>query len=75
MRNSGRVSYFYHPPVPDARMNTVIACDLRGNHKDHRNVLTYDGHVSWLSEQEFQDLLKKPENADFARALREAEGP
>ncbi|MGC9453346.1 MAG: DUF4190 domain-containing protein [Phycisphaerae bacterium] len=70
-----RSDYFYHPPAPDAPPHTLVMCDLRGNHEDYRNVLTSDGSTDRVSEDEFQQLLKKPENADFARALREAEGP
>ncbi|MGC9453347.1 MAG: hypothetical protein ACP5HU_00640 [Phycisphaerae bacterium] len=67
--------YFYHPPADDASPMTLLACDWRGNHRSGRNVVHANGKVRMVSEQEFQQLLKKPENADFARALREAEGP
>ncbi len=66
--------YFYHPPAEDAPKETLIACDYRNNHDGHRNALDLDGTVYWVTEEAFQQLLDKPENAAFARALREAEG-
>lgn len=71
--------YFYldiGPPMgvrdPTA---AIMACDYKGNHEDGRNVLYVDGHVEWLTEAQFQAELASPENAAFAAALREAEGP
>ncbi len=66
--------YFYHPPAEDAPKETLIACDYRNNHDGHRNALDLEGTVHWVTEEAFQQLLDKPENADFARALREFEG-
>ncbi|MFW6065976.1 MAG: hypothetical protein ACOC9S_04075 [Planctomycetota bacterium] len=70
-----QIDYFYHPPKQDAYPGTLVVCDFRGNHDGYRNFVDAGGTVSQVSEDEFQELLKKPENADFARALREAEGP
>jgi len=54
----------------------VIACDFAGNHDgQRRNVLLADGTVHCLGEGEFQKLLTLPDNAEFANALRRAEGP
>lgn len=68
--------YFYMPPVKGeaAEARTIIACDLKGNHRDEgRAVLYVSGVVAWLDEDEFQDALKDPINAEFAAALRRAE--
>jgi hypothetical protein len=70
-----QVDYFYHPPAPDAPPTALVVCDLEGNHDDGRNAAQLDGNVQWLTEQEFQQLLAEPENAEFARALKQAEGP
>jgi hypothetical protein len=54
----------------------VIACDFAGNHGgDGRHVLSADGAVRWMGEAQFQQLLSQPGNAEFATALRRAEGP
>ncbi len=71
----GYDDYFYHPPADGAPPRTLIACDFRDNHNDRRHVLDYYGRVDWMTEQSFRELLERPENADFARALRKAEGP
>ncbi len=76
----GRPDYFYfHAPAKlqdvEDPFATIIICDLKGNHKDGRNVAYADGHTAWLTEAEFQDELAEPENAKFAAALKEAEGP
>ena len=65
------------PPMeryPDVPATTIVACDLRGNHEDGRNVLYADAHVQWCEEGEFQRELDKPANRRFAEALREHEG-
>jgi hypothetical protein len=69
------LDYFYHAPRRDAPGSALIVCDLRDNHDGGRNAASLDGTVQWLTEQEFQQLLAQPENAEFARALEEAEGP
>ena len=74
--SSGRRSdYFFLLPPMDVPGTTIIACDYRGNHKDGRNILTFQATVKWLSEADFQAELALPENAAFAKALRQAEGP
>lgn len=71
----GRTSdYFYAPAPTGAPLSTIIACDLAGNHKDFRNVLVASGSITNMHEAEFQAALAKPENADFAAKLRQAEG-
>ena len=69
------VDYFYLPPFPSARDGTIIACDFERNHWDYRNVLYADFSAGTMNEQEFRDKLDEPQNAAFAAALREAEGP
>ena len=72
----GNVGYFYFPLPGDAPADSLMACDLKGNHAaDGRNVLLLDGTVTWLSETEFRDELAQPRNATFAEALAELEGP
>ncbi|MFW6154969.1 MAG: hypothetical protein ACOC95_07130 [Planctomycetota bacterium] len=79
--SSGGGGYFYVAPQMSAELmpspsTTILACDRRGNHGDlGRNVLFADGHVELLREPEFQTLLGGRQNADFAAALRAAEGP
>jgi competence protein ComGC len=70
-----RGAYFYLPPGDDAAPTTLVACDRKGSHADGRNAASLDGTVQWLTEQEFQQLLAQPENAAFAQALQQAEGP
>ena len=68
-------SYFHFFPKRsgDARGSTFMICDLKGNHPDGRAVANVSGQVFFLSEEEFQSQLTRPENADFARAMK-AEG-
>ncbi|HET6427164.1 MAG TPA: hypothetical protein VFJ30_02055 [Phycisphaerae bacterium] len=64
--------------IDEVDAGTFIACDLKGNHPDldgGRNVLRRDGSVQWMREEAFQAQLAKPWNAEFAKALRAAEGP
>ena len=72
-----RCDYFYFPPADpaDALVYMLVACDLKGNHPDGRNVLYVQGNVKWLDENDFQAELGKPVNAAFAAALKKAEGP
>ena len=66
--------YFYFPPKSSAAPRTIVACDFGGNHGDgSRNVLRADGTFGPMSAEEFQAELAKPENATFAKALRQAE--
>ena len=72
----GNVDYFYFRPPADASAESLMACDLKGNHPgDGRNVLLLDGTVKWLNEADFRKLLAQPQNAAFAKALAEVEGP
>lgn len=75
-KDKGRTcNYFYAPPQANAPGTTVIACDLAGNHPDVRNVLHASGSVdSVRGEKGFAELMAKPENAEFAAKLRQAEG-
>lgn len=49
---------------------TIVLCDLHENHKNGRCVIMADWSTAWLTEQEFQELLKLPVNAEFADALK-----
>lgn len=76
--DSGReIDYFYLAPTasePDG--DVIIICDFRDNHRGKgRNVLQVDGDVTWTKEAKFQAELALPINAEFAAALRAAEGP
>ncbi len=77
-----RCDYFYLPPSADPAEDPaglprylLAACDLRGNHRNVRNVMYAAGNVRKLSEAAFQAELAKPINAAFAAALKKAEGP
>ena len=68
--------YFVYASAWSNEKRQVIGCDLRGNHGDGtRTVLYADGCVHKRSEADFQAELAQPTNADFAKALRQAEGP
>ncbi|MHC4984018.1 MAG: DUF4339 domain-containing protein [Planctomycetota bacterium] len=70
--------YFYLPPEGSGHDGAIMACDFKDNHAGKgRNVLEGTGfypHARWMTEDAFQEELKKPINARFAAALREAEG-
>ena len=73
---AGNVDYFYFPSPAAARGNPLMACDFKANHAgEGRSVLLADASVIWLIEADFQAKLSKPENAAFAAALADAEGP
>ena len=73
---AGNVDYFYFPLPVEARANPLMACDFKANHAgEDRSVLFADGAVGRMKEAGFQAELSKPENAAFAAALAEAEGP
>ena len=55
--------------------SVILACCRAGNHKEQRPVVYLDGHAESLSEAVFAKQLARPGNAEFAKALREAEGP
>ena len=72
-RGSGYCIHF--AGLGDSKGFAIIACDLKGNHKNGRNVLTFSGQVRFMPEADFQAELAKPENAGFRAALLQAEGP
>ncbi|HET6427147.1 MAG TPA: DUF4190 domain-containing protein [Phycisphaerae bacterium] len=69
--------YFIHFPKEEPDLGSaIVACDYRGNHADGRYVLTYQGSIKFVrGEAAFQAELNQPWNAEFAKALRAAEGP
>ena len=70
--------YFYMPPVRGKTFDgeTLIACDYKDNHPGNVRIVLYAGfHVAKRTEAEFQTELAHPRNAEFAAALRAAEGP
>jgi hypothetical protein len=70
----GDSDYFYLAAKPDARPGTLVACDYYRNHAgDGRAYLTNGTSTNFVSEANFQEMLKRPENAEFTKALREAE--
>jgi len=72
----GQGEYFYLAPAKGAAGTTIVACDLKGNHRgEGRNVLFSGFNVRWMKEADFQAELAKLENAAFAVALSAADGP
>ena len=77
--------YFYIQPVQERLprgdfralpYDAVIACDMKGNHVEgNRAVLYSAGNCTRLTAEEFAAELRRPVNAEFAAALRAAEGP
>ena len=67
-------SYLYVAPSPEAPGETLMLCDLKGNHDQIRNVAFKNGAAKAISEAEFQAALKLPRNAKFAAALEKAGG-
>jgi hypothetical protein len=68
--------YFYFPATVSESPFRILACDYRDNHDGEvRSVLYLDNHVATLTEEQFQAELAEPYNAEFAKALRAAEGP
>jgi hypothetical protein len=80
--NSHReIGYFYVPRlirgVPmAARGEQIVACEFADSTAGPGRVaVLLNRQCRWYSRQEFQALLDKPENADFAKALQKAEAP
>lgn len=76
--NTGRkYDYFYLPDTAgDYDPKRIVACELKGDYtEDGRNVLYADGAVKWLATPDFEAALADPVNAEFAAALKQAEGP
>ena len=72
----GRNDFFVHWAATAASPGMALfACDLKGNHRDGRNVLHFNGAVIFMTEANFQAALAAPENAAFAEALRQLERP
>ncbi|MCD4825161.1 MAG: DUF4190 domain-containing protein [Phycisphaerae bacterium] len=69
------VAYFYLAPAKDAPAETIMACEKAGFDENDRNVLSADGSVQRITNDEFAEALAKPHNAKFAKALKRAEGP
>jgi prepilin-type processing-associated H-X9-DG protein len=46
-------------PKQKLSTNIPIVWDKKGNHPDGRNVLFVDGRAKWLTEEEFEGLMKK----------------
>jgi len=72
---SGRASdYFYYPQGHHQKPGgALLACEYGDCNKEGRNVLQINGAVIWMEEPEFQASLARPENVEFAIALRKAE--
>ncbi|HUS48140.1 MAG TPA: hypothetical protein VM098_08470 [Phycisphaerae bacterium] len=72
----GPPRYFYLPPASgkfEQHGNSLMICELRSHHGG-RAVLFASGSPQWFAEQEFQELLSRPENQAFAAAFRAAGG-
>ena len=68
--------YFYYPTdivSPETLTKKLLLCDFAGNHPGGRNALRVNGEIEWLDKDAFQERLQLPENAEFAKALAEAE--
>ena len=79
---SRKIGFFYLQPDRLGRANRetqkILACDFGDNFADYpspgRVVLYTHGNPGFMAEPSFQSLLKKPENKEFAEALKKAEG-
>jgi hypothetical protein len=71
------IAFFYLPvKAPDRKSADLIirGCDFLDNHHDGRNVMfATASQPVWMTEKSFQNLLSKPENLTFAKALQAAE--
>jgi len=72
------IGFFYlsTPTVrdEDAQSKRLFACERRGSHDGRGRAVVYtDGDAEWVTEGRFQQLLKRPENKEFAEALRALE--
>ena len=74
-----KIGYFYYPRRTIGHQHEtskILACDFGDNFPGKgRAVLLIDGRCSWFTEEDFQELLAKPENRLFAKELAAAEGP
>jgi hypothetical protein len=68
--------YFYLPPAVRTASNmTMVACSFKDVHAEGRTVLYFDTHVMYMRTADFAAELALPHNAEFAKALAQAEGP
>jgi hypothetical protein len=79
MVDDKEVGYFYIPPKipvhPKASADLILMCDFRDNHGGAGRAVMFANRVfRQYSEEDFQKRLQQPENAEFAQALRAAEG-
>ena len=77
--NLARDVGFFYLPAP-SRMtqdpDRILVCDFRDNHGGRWRAVAFSRakkDAGWFSETDFQELLEKDANADFATALRAAE--
>lgn len=66
--------YVYAPPVEKDSDTAMIACEIFANHIRVRNVLFADGQARSMGDDEFQQELGNPENANLQTALSKVEG-
>ncbi len=79
---SRKIGFFYFQPErlgrADAKSQKLLACDFADNFADYpeqgRAVLYTHGEPVFLPAASFESLLTKPENKEFAEALKKAEG-
>jgi hypothetical protein len=70
------VGYFYYPcPSDNGKTSKVLrACEwTHPRSNQYRAMLFANGEAFWNSDQEFQSMLKLPENAEFTRQFRAAD--
>jgi len=68
-----RCDYFYMRPgggVYYHDSKALMVCEFKAHHADERGIVFKSGVVARVSETEFQKLLARPENTEFAHALR-----
>ena len=67
-------SYFYVPPTTTAPANAIVLADVQDTHPG-RCVMRVDGSVDCLTEEQFTEEMKNPDNALFAYMLAESQKP
>lgn len=68
------LGYFYHPPrVTAEQVGQLMVCDFGRNHGHGRAILMSNEPPRFITEADFQELLTRPENSEFAAALKAAE--
>jgi competence protein ComGC len=73
--------YVYVPPAASPQENTIVVAEryihphIDGDRRNYIRVSKHDGTIPGVADEEFQRLLAKPENAEMAKALKQAATP